>query len=75
MSDQKKYELINGSIMFQRLFAINTFTKVPPDRVFSFENTTVPLSMFTDEGKMIQTKKSDFMKKLEELLPVSSLIA
>ena len=30
--------------------------------------------MFTDEGKMIKAKKSDFMKKLEELLPASSLM-
>ncbi|KAH3722243.1 hypothetical protein DPMN_065199 [Dreissena polymorpha] len=29
------------------------------------------MSMFTDDGKMIKTRKSDFMKKLEELLPES----
>ncbi|WAQ97270.1 hypothetical protein MAR_029960 [Mya arenaria] len=29
----------------------------------------VPLSMFSDGGNMIKTKKSDFMTKLEELLP------
>ena len=48
---------------------------MPSERVFAFENTTVPLSLFSDEGHMIKTKKSDFMTKLEELLPNKSEMA
>ncbi|XP_052278058.1 uncharacterized protein LOC127876693 [Dreissena polymorpha] len=68
---KQKAKLINGTVMFQCLLAINTYKKVPSERVFAFENTAVPMSMFTDDGKMIKTRKSDFMKKLEELLPES----
>jgi hypothetical protein len=68
---KQKAELINGTVMFQRLLTINTYKKVPSERVFAFANTAVPMSMFTDDGKMIKTRKSDFMKKLEELLPES----
>ena len=60
---KQKAELINGTVMFQRLLTINTYKKVPSERVFAFAITAVPMSMFTDDGKMIKTRKSDFMKK------------
>lgn len=58
---------INGEEMYLRLLAINAYKKVPLERVVSFENAPVPLSMFTDDGSMCVTKKSDFMQKLEVL--------
>lgn len=64
-----KSEIIIGEVMFQRLLAINAYKKIPLERVFSFENTMVPLSMFTEQGQMHKSKKSDFMSKLEDLLP------
>lgn len=64
-----KSEIISGEVMFQRLLAINAYKKIPLERVFSFENTMVPLSMFTEQGQMHKSKKSDFMSKLEDLLP------
>ena len=57
---------INGEEMYLRLLAINAYKQVPLKRVMSFENATVPLSLFTDDGEMISPTKSDFMHKLEE---------
>ena len=54
--------------MYIQLLAINSFNKVPLERVMSFENAPVPLSLFDDSGKMIANKKSDFMEKLETLI-------
>ena len=34
--------------------------------MISFENVTVPLSLFTDDGEMISPMKSDSMHTLEE---------
>ncbi|KAH3709124.1 hypothetical protein DPMN_068585 [Dreissena polymorpha] len=68
---KQKAKLINGTVMFRRFLAINTYKKVPSECVFAFENTAFPMSMFTDDGKMIKTRKSDFRKKLDELLPES----
>ena len=59
---------IGGEEMYIRLLAINSFKKVPLERVMSFENAPVPLSLFDDSGKMIANKKSDFMEKLETLI-------
>ena len=47
---------------------MNTFKKVPLERVMSFENAPFSLSMFSDDGSMISCTKSDFMCKLESLL-------
>ena len=47
---------------------MNTFKKVPLERVVSFENAPFPLIMFSDDGSMISCTKSDFMRKLESLL-------
>ena len=58
---------MNGEEMYLRLLAINAYKKVPLERVLSFENATVPLSLFCDNGKMGTTKKSDFLDKLEGL--------
>ena len=37
---------INGEVMYLRLFAMNSFKKSPIERVLSFENVHVPVSMF-----------------------------
>jgi len=58
---------VDGVEMYLKLLSINTFKKVSLERVMSFENSTVLLSLFTDDGMMSTTKKSDFMGKLEDL--------
>lgn len=63
---------INGEDMYLRLLAINSLKKVPLDRVLSFENAPVPLSLFTDDGSFMSCKKSDFLEKLESLLDSNS---
>ena len=65
---KSKDVVISGEEMYIRLLAINSFKKVPLERVMSFENAPVPLSLFDDSGKMIANKKSDFMEKLETLI-------
>ena len=61
---------ICGESMYLRLLAVNTtIKKVPLERVMSFENAPVPLSMFTDDGTMLAGTKSEFMHKLEDTLP------
>lgn len=60
---------IDPVVMFLRLFAVNSYKKVPLKRMISFENSPVPISMFNDDGTMRSTQKADFMHKLEELLP------
>ena len=60
--------------MYLRLLAINSFKKVPLERVMSFENAPVPLSLFDDNGKMVANKKSDFMEKLEFLLDPTLIV-
>ena len=54
--------------MYPRLLAINAYKQVhvPFQRVMSFKNATVPLSLFTDDGEMISPTKSGFMHKLDE---------
>ena len=34
----------------------------------SFENSAIPLSLFTEDGQMLSPTKSQFMHKLEGLL-------
>ena len=65
---QSKNATINCEVMYLRLLAMNTFEKVPIERVMSFENAPFPLSMCSDDGSMISCTKSDFMRKLESLL-------
>ena len=65
---QSKNVTINGEVIYLRLLAMNTFKKVPLERVMSFENAPFPLIMFSDDGSMISCTKSDFMCKLESLL-------
>jgi hypothetical protein len=60
---------INGEVMYLRLLAVNAKKKVPLKRVLSFENAPVPLSLFAEDGTMLACAKSDFMHKLEELVP------
>jgi len=66
---KKRTKTINSEVMFQRLFAVNSYKKIPPERVFAFENTPVPSSIFNEDGTMLKCKKSDFMTMLEDLLP------
>ena len=54
--------------MYIRLLAINSFKKVSLQRVMSFENAPVPLSIFTDDGEMISGKKEDFLHKMKGLV-------
>ena len=56
---------LDGEVMY---FAINASKKVPLKRVLSFENSPVPLSLFTDDGNMRACAKSDFMHKLEDMV-------
>ena len=65
---------MNGEEMYLRLLAINAYKKVPLERVLAFENATVPLSLFCDNGKMVTTKKSDFLEKLEKLIQPESVV-
>lgn len=59
---------MDGEIMYLRLAAVNAKKKVPIERLMSFENAPVPLSMFGESGAMLSGKKSDFMHKLEDLV-------
>ena len=44
--------------------------KVQIERVMSFENSSVPLNLFKDDGAMVAADwKSDFLKKFEQVLP------
>jgi hypothetical protein len=42
---------------------------VPLKRVLSLENAPAPLILFAENGTMMTCAKSDFMHKLEELIP------
>ena len=66
----KKSVVMNGETMYMRLLSVNANKKVPVKHVFSFENAAVPLSLFTEDGEMITTVKSQFMHKLESLTKV-----
>jgi hypothetical protein len=60
----------DNGMMYMRLLAVNAHKRIPIQRVMSYENSIVPLSMFADDGSLLLPKsKSDFMHKLEELLP------
>ena len=60
---------MNAEVMYLRLLAINATKKVPLVRVLSFKNSPVRLSMFKEDGTMIISKKSEFMHRLETLVP------
>ena len=62
---KSKHVVIGGEEIYIRLLAINSFKKVPFEKVMSFEKAPAPLSLFDDSCKMIANKKSDFMEKLE----------
>ena len=49
--------------------SVNARKRRPLTRVMSFENAPVPLSLFNDDSSMHSSKKSDFMHRIEELLP------
>ncbi len=39
-------------------------------RVMAFENSTVPMSIFAEDGSMLLPRaKSDFLQKIESLIP------
>ena len=54
--------------MYLRLLAINNQKQVPLERVMGYENSAVPLSMFTNEGLMLSGNKLVFLHKLEGLI-------
>ena len=54
--------------MYLRLLAVNSRKKVPLIRVISFENAPVPLSMFTENGKMTYCATSELVPCLEWLI-------
>lgn len=59
---------LDREVTYLRLMAINAKKKLPLDRVMSFENSTVPLRLFNEDGSMrLPNSKSDFMTKLEQL--------
>ena len=60
---------LDGEQMYMRLLAANALKKVPLERVMSFENAPVPLSIFNEDGTMFSTNKSHFLHKLESLSP------
>ena len=64
--NQKSVSMMSGEMMW--LLAINYLKQVPLLRVISFENSSLPTSMFSDDGIIIQCKKPDWMHKLEECL-------
>ena len=66
---QHKDVAINGEVMYLRLLAVNANKKVSLKQVLSFENSPVPLSLFTEDGNMLTCAKSEFMHKLEEMVP------
>ena len=60
---------ISGEDMYLRLLAINASKRVPLERLISYEDTAVPLSIFSDDGGILSGTKSVFMQKLESILP------
>ena len=60
---------MEAEVIFFRLLAVNCNKKVPLECVLSYENAPVPLSLFTEEGIMLSCVKSDFMHKLDDLVP------
>ena len=65
---RSKHISINGEVMYLRLLAVNSVKKVLLNRVMSFENAPVPVSLFNKDGTMTQSTKSDFMHKLEDTI-------
>ena len=65
----KKNIVMSGESMYIRLVAINAHKNIPIQQVFSYENAAIPLSMFSEDGQMISTTKSNFMHKLESVSP------
>ena len=63
----KKNIKMNTEVMYLRLLAINAMKKVPIERVLSYENSSIPLSLFTEDRSMITPNKSQFMHKLESI--------
>ena len=69
VSVQARSVRINAEIMYMRLLAFNAKKQVPLQRVMPYENAPVPLSIFAKDGSMTTCVKSDFLHKLENLLP------
>ncbi len=58
-----------------RLLAINATKKVPLVHFMAYENSPTPLSIFTQEGKTVTCVKSDFIHKLDGLIPGDKIIS
>lgn len=50
---------MDGEAMYLRLLTMNSFKKVPLQRVMSFENAPVPLTLFIDDGTITKCNKLD----------------
>lgn len=64
---------IDPELMYMRLMTVNATKQVPPLRVFSFENSTVPMSLFDENGCMNTSDKAAYGHKLEELVHEETL--
>ena len=53
---------------YLRLLAVYSTKKVPLKRVFFYENSPVPQSLFTDDGLNVRCVKSDFIINLRTYL-------
>lgn len=71
---KKRQVSIDGEVMFLRLLAINSYKKVPLQRLMAFENAPAPLSIFQEDGTMRSCTKSDFMHMLEDLVSIDSSV-
>ncbi len=76
MGDQNKKvtiknfkDAVEGEVMYLRLMVFSASKEVAIQRVMSFENSQVPLSLFKDDGTFVRSKKSAFLHKLNKLLP------
>ena len=66
---KKRQVAINGNVMYFCLMSVKARKKMSLTRVMSLENEPVPHSLFGDDGALHSSKKSDFMHRIEELLP------
>ena len=64
----KKTISVNAETMYLRLLAINAKKQVSLQRAMAFENSPIPLSIFSEDGSMVTGVKSQFLHKLEELV-------
>lgn len=72
---KKRAVTMDGEIKYLRLLPVNSRKKVPLSRVMSIENAPIPLSMFTEDGKMISCAKSQLVPCLEGLTESENIVS